>query len=97
MSTRAQDVLPLSEAHSRLTELAEDVVAGAEKVLTKNGLPYVAIIDVRKLDYYHALEVEHGRLVMLDDALKGFKDAIAGRVQTEDEFRDSARRSGPRR
>lgn len=96
MSRRDQDELPLSEAHSRLTELAEEVIAGAEKVLTRNGLPYVAMIDVRKLDYYHALEAEHLRLVMLEDCLKGFEDVLAGRVQTEDEFRDSVRRSGPR-
>jgi hypothetical protein len=44
------------------------VVAGVEKVLTKNRSAYVAIVDARKLDYYHALEAEHSRLVMLDDA-----------------------------
>ena len=32
MTIRAQDVVPISEARARLTELA-DVVAGAEKVL----------------------------------------------------------------
>lgn len=32
------------------------VGAGAEKVLTKNGSSFVAIVDARKLDYYHALE-----------------------------------------
>ena len=88
MSLRAKDVVPISEARSRLTELAEDVVGGAEKVLTKNGSAYVAIVDARKLDYYHALEAEHGRLVILDDAEKGLEDALAGRVQSEDEFRE---------
>jgi antitoxin (DNA-binding transcriptional repressor) of toxin-antitoxin stability system len=97
MSIRAQDVVPISEAGSRLTELAEDVVAGAEKVLTKNGTAYVAIVDARKLDYYHALEAEHGRLIMLDDAEKGLEDALEGRVQSEEEFRKSLRRSGPRK
>lgn len=47
---------PISEARARLTELAQDVVeGGAEKVLTKNGASYVAIVDAKKLDYYHAL------------------------------------------
>lgn len=96
MSIRAKDVVPISEARSRLTELAEDVVGGAEKVLTKNGSAYVAIVDARKLDYYHALEAEHGRLVMLDDAEKGLKDVLAGRVQSEEEFRQSLRRAGSR-
>jgi hypothetical protein len=91
-------MLPLSEASSRLNELADAAAAGTEKVLTKDdGLPYVAIIDVRKLNYYHALEAEHGRLVMLDDAAKAFNDVLAGRVQTEDELRVSVRRPRPRR
>ncbi len=60
MALRASDVVPISEARARLTELAEDVVgSGAEKVLTKNGASYVALIDARRLDYYHALEAEH--------------------------------------
>ena len=92
MSTRAQDVVPINDARARLTELAEDVVAGAEKVLTENGSAYVALVDARKLDYYHALEAEHGRLVLLDDAEKGLRDALAGRVQSEEEFRASLRR-----
>jgi antitoxin (DNA-binding transcriptional repressor) of toxin-antitoxin stability system len=92
MSIRAQDVVPISDVRSRLTELAEDVVAGAEKILTKNGAAYVALVDARKLDYYHALEAEHGRLVMLDDAEKGLTDALTGSVQSEEEFRKSLRR-----
>lgn len=96
MSIRTRNVVPVREASSRLTELAEDVVAGAEKTLTRNGSACVAIVDARKLDYYHALEAEHGRLVMLDDAGKGLRDALAGRVQSEDEFRKSLRRPGSR-
>jgi antitoxin (DNA-binding transcriptional repressor) of toxin-antitoxin stability system len=91
MSFRTHDVVPISEARSRLAELAEDVVAGAEKVLTKNGSAYVAIVDARKLDYYHALEAEHGRLVMLDDAGRGLQDALAGRVKPLEKLRDAMR------
>jgi antitoxin (DNA-binding transcriptional repressor) of toxin-antitoxin stability system len=97
MPIRARDVVPISEARARLTELAEDVVGGSEKVLTKNGSAYVAIVDARKLDYYHALEAEHGRLIVLDDAEKGLEDALAGRVQSEDEFRKSLRRPASRK
>ncbi|MGF6379813.1 hypothetical protein OKW31_002726 [Paraburkholderia atlantica] len=96
MPIRAPDVLPLGEAHSRLAELAEDVAAGAEKVPTKDGLPYIAIIDARRLDYYHALEAEDRRLLMLDDASKGLHDVLAGRVQTEDDVRNSLKRTGRR-
>jgi len=88
MAIRAQDVVPISEARARLTELAEDVVAGAEKVLTKNGAAFVAIVDAKKLDYYHELERrERGRLLMLADAERGIQDVIAGRITSADEFR----------
>jgi prevent-host-death family protein len=92
MAIRAQDVVPISDARARLTELAEDVVAGAEKVLTKNGVAYVALVDARKLDYYHELDAEYGRLVMLDDIEKGLEDVRAGRTKSEGEFRKSIRR-----
>jgi len=79
MNLRASDVVPISEARARLTELAQDVVDGAsEKILTKNGASYVAIIDARKLDYYHALETEHANLVLLSEAEAGLKQLLAG-------------------
>jgi prevent-host-death family protein len=87
MAIRAQDVVPISEARARLTELAEDVVAGAEKVLTKNGAAFVALVDAKKLDYYHELERERARLLMLADAARGMQDLRAGRVTSAADFR----------
>lgn len=86
MALRTSDVVPISEARARLTELADEVVgAGAEKVLTKNGSSFVAIVDARKLDYYHALEEEHAGLVLLDDAETGLRQLLAGqRVSAHD-------------
>lgn len=86
MTLRTSDVVPISEARARLTELADEVVgAGAEKVLTKNGSSFVAIIDARKLDYYHALEEEHASLVLLDEAEVGLRQWMAGqRVSTKE-------------
>ena len=87
MNLRASDVVPISEARARLTELAQDVVDGAsEKVLTKNGVSYVAIIDARKLDYYHALEAEHANLVLLSEAETGLKQILAGQRITSAEL-----------
>jgi PHD/YefM family antitoxin component YafN of YafNO toxin-antitoxin module len=87
MALRASDVVPISEARARLTELAEDVVgSGAEKVLTKNGASYVALIDARRLDYYHALEAEHASLVLADDAVTGLKEALSGQFVSDDEL-----------
>ena len=80
MSLRASDVVPISEERARLTELAEEVVrGGAVKVLTKTGVSYVAIVDAKKLDYYHALEVEHASLVLLSEAEIGLRQILAGR------------------
>jgi PHD/YefM family antitoxin component YafN of YafNO toxin-antitoxin module len=87
VALRASDIVPISEARARLTELAEDVVgSGAEKVLTKNGASYVALIDARRLDYYHALEAEHAKLVLADDAITGLKQALAGEFVSDDEL-----------
>lgn len=47
MSYRAQDIVPISEARARLNELSDEVVNGAEKLLTKNGSAYVALVDAR--------------------------------------------------
>jgi prevent-host-death family protein len=86
MSLRTSDVVPISEARARLTELAEEVVSdGAEKVLTKNGSSYVALVDARKLDYYHALENEHAGLILLTEAETGLRQWLEGeRVSTQD-------------
>lgn len=78
MSFTAQDVVPISEARARLTELSDEVVAGAEKLLTKNGAAYVAIVDAKKLDYYHALEAEHASLVLMTEAETGLREVLAG-------------------
>jgi hypothetical protein len=59
---------------------------GSEKVLTKNGASYVALVDARKLDYYHALEAEHAGLVLVQGALEGLADLEAGRVLEEAEL-----------
>ncbi|MCK2087150.1 type II toxin-antitoxin system Phd/YefM family antitoxin [Thauera aromatica] len=85
MSFASRDVVPISEARARLTELSDEVVAGAEKLLTKNGAAYVAIVDARRLDYYHALEEEHASLVLLTEAEAGLREILAGhRVSNAD-------------
>ncbi|NOV23396.1 hypothetical protein E5S69_07560 [Cupriavidus necator] len=53
-------------------------------VLTKNGAPYVVIVDARD---YCALDAEIGLLALLFDAGAGIDDALAGRVLSEREFR----------
>jgi len=81
MAISAGDVIPLSQARANLSELADQVKAGAEKIITKNGESYVAIIDAQRLDYYHQLEREHIHLMLIDDVSKGLADVAAGNVK----------------
>lgn len=81
MPISAADVIPLSQARATLSDLADQVKAGAEKIITKNGESYVALIDAERLDYYHQLERERIHLLLIDDASKGLDDVAAGRVK----------------
>ena len=91
MPIRIQEMLRLSEASSQLIKLADDVVAGAGKVLTKNHEPFVALNGTRRLAYCRALEAEHPRRVVPTDIAKGFENMLPGRVRSEIEFRKSVR------
>ncbi|MBC7700118.1 type II toxin-antitoxin system Phd/YefM family antitoxin [Aquabacterium sp.] len=84
MGFSASDVVPFTQARANLSELAEQAKAGAEKIITKNGESYVALIDADRLDYYHRLEREHIHLLLIDDARKGLADVLAGRTQDAD-------------
>ena len=81
MGISANDVIPLSQARANFSELAEQVRAGAEKIITKNGESYIALIDAQRLDYYHALERERIHLLLFDEAARGLDDVAAGRVK----------------
>ncbi len=70
MSIAAKDVVPFTQARARLSELADEVKTGSEKVITKNGESYVALIDADRLDYYHRLERERIHLLLLEDATR---------------------------
>jgi prevent-host-death family protein len=84
MGFSASDVVPFTQARAKFSELADQAKAGAEKIITKNGESYVALIDADRLDYYHRLEREHIHLLLLDDARRGLQDIGAGRTQDAD-------------
>ena len=81
MGISASDVVPFTQARATLSELAEQVKAGAEKIITRNGESYVALIDAARLDYYHRLERERIHLLLIDEAAKGLDDVDAGRTR----------------
>ncbi|WP_457389454.1 type II toxin-antitoxin system Phd/YefM family antitoxin [Roseateles sp. P5_E1] len=80
MGFAASDVVPFTQARANLSELADQAKAGAEKIITKNGESYVALIDADRLDYYHRLERERIHLLLIDDAQRGLADIAAGRT-----------------
>lgn len=94
MAITARDVVPLTQARARLSELAEEVKAGAEKIITRNGESYVALIDAERLDYYHRLERERIHLVLLEEAAKGLADVAAGRTRDAREALGELKRRG---
>ena len=81
MPISAGDVISLSQARANFSELAEDVRAGSEKIITKNGEAFIAMIDAKRLDYYHQLERERIHLLLIDEASRGLDDVAAGRTQ----------------
>ena len=92
MSGSAKDQVPISQVRSRLSALADEVKEGAEKIITKNGRDYIALIDADRLDHYHRLERERIHLVLLDEAQKGLADVKAGRARDARKVLEDIRR-----
>jgi antitoxin (DNA-binding transcriptional repressor) of toxin-antitoxin stability system len=76
----ASDVLPFTQAHAQLSELADQAKAGAEKIITQNDESHVALIAADRLDCYHRLARERIHLLLIDDAKRGLADIAAGRT-----------------
>lgn len=84
MYLSSEDIIPLNQVRSNFTELAEATRRGREKMITKNGESYVALVDPRRLDYYHRLEKEHIHLQLLQEVGQGLDDIKNENVTTVD-------------
>jgi prevent-host-death family protein len=81
MPISSKDIIPLTRARSKLTELCAEVQRDhGEKILTKNGESCAALIDAERLDYYHRLEREHIHIRLFEEAVRGLDDVEAGKV-----------------
>ena len=81
MSISPKDIIPLTKARAKLTELCEQVRREhCEKIITKNGESCAALIDADRLDYYHRLEREHVHLTLLEEAIHGMQEVAAGKT-----------------
>ncbi len=87
MTVYSRDIVPLSAARSRFSDLADEAHSGEDKIITKNGEAYVALIDVAKLDYYRQAVRERGQLLQLGDIERSLDDLDAGRVLTEEQLK----------
>ncbi len=80
MAISTKDIVPINQVRSQFTRLAQEVHEGGEKVITKNGEGYVALVDAARLDHYHRLERANIHLLVLGEALQGLSDVQNGQV-----------------
>jgi prevent-host-death family protein len=81
MAVTSTEIVPLTRARAKLTELVEEVrTEGNEKIITRNGKSCAALIGADRLDHYHRLEREHIHLTLLDQALRGVDDLKKGKT-----------------
>ena len=93
MGFNSDDIVPMNQVRATFTSLAEQVRRGKEKIITRNGKSYVALVDARRLDHYHRLERESIHLTLIDEASKGLADVDAGRTIGVAEARAKYKRS----
>jgi antitoxin (DNA-binding transcriptional repressor) of toxin-antitoxin stability system len=97
MGINSDDIVPMNQVRASFTDLAEQVRSGREKIITRNGESYVALVDARRLDHYHRLEREHIHLTLIDEAMRGIADIDAGRTMSVAEVRAKYKNSPKRR
>jgi antitoxin (DNA-binding transcriptional repressor) of toxin-antitoxin stability system len=97
MGINSDDIVPMNQVRASFTELAEQVRSGKEKIITRNGESYVALVDARRLDHYHRLEREHIHLTLIDEATRGMADIGAGRTMSVAEVRRKYKTASKRR
>ena len=90
MHVFSTDVVPITSARARLTEIAAEVVAsGQPKVLTRNGESYVAVVGIADLDEFQRLRAaDHMR--NLHDLSRAAREAAAGKAMSVAAFRKQA-------
>jgi len=84
MHLTSKDIVPLSQMRLNFTDLADEARQGHEKMITKNGESYIALVDPDRLDYYHRLEREHIHLHLLQEVENGLHDIEQQQVTSVD-------------
>jgi prevent-host-death family protein len=81
MGMPKHDAVSLAQVRARFSELVQEVKAGAETIITKDGEPHVALIATEQLAHYHRLAHERIHLLLIDEARGGLEDVAFGRVK----------------
>ncbi len=90
MQIFSTDVVPITSARARLTEIAAEVIAsGQPKVLTRNGESYVAVVGVDDLDEFQRLRAAD-HLRSLHDLMRAASEMAAGKAISAAAFRKRA-------
>ncbi len=90
MFSSVNDIVPFSQARTRLSDLIAEIQNGSEKIITRNGEGCAALINTHRLDYYHRLEREHIHLLLLEEATRGLADVSANRTTDARQALDTA-------
>jgi prevent-host-death family protein len=81
-----EDILPLTELRSKLTEKIEGLSRGSGKlVVTRNGRPAAVVLSP---EVYDQLQYEH---YVRSKIARSLSDAAKGRVVSHEEVMDEAR------
>lgn len=79
------DMMPLSQAGARVSELTDEARSGSEEIVTRNGGSHVALTGVGKRDCYRRPDRDCIHLLLLQDAANGLADVVARKVYPADE------------
>ena len=83
----SKDIVPISQARARLTELADEVSkSGEAKVFTRNGESYVALITAGQLDDYRRFR-EAEQISKLRALVEAAEDIEVGRIYSWETFK----------
>ena len=75
MAISPKVIIPLTKARAKFSELCDEVRhTRSEKIITKNGESWAALVDADLLDHYHRTEREHIHITLLEEAIAGLQD-----------------------
>lgn len=83
MPLSAKDIIPLTKARAKLSQLCDEVrETHNQKIITKNGEGCAVLMDPELLDHYQRLEREHAHLTLLEEAIRGLEDVDSGKTMS---------------